>query len=130
VDATTAAVEDYRLLASSAARAAYAAGIEAGPSAVAAQWAWQAALLRDIFNPFRPMSLDHAWRTPTVIALARAAYQERLPPQGELDLARLGVLADALEEAGCTEQRLLKHLRGLGPHCRGCWALDLMLRTG
>jgi hypothetical protein len=39
----------------------------------------------------------------------------------------LPVLADALEEAGCSEAELLGHLRGLGPHVRGCWAVDLLL---
>jgi hypothetical protein len=37
----------------------------------------------------------------------------------------MGVLADALEEAGCTDADLLGHLRGPGPHFRSCWALDL-----
>ncbi len=70
---------------------------------------------------------------------------------GHLDLARLAVLADALEEAGCTDAGLLQHLRGKeacpyclrpetcsrcgatgwrplrGPHVRGCWAISLIL---
>jgi hypothetical protein len=37
------------------------------------------------------------------------------------------VLADALEGAGCDNPDLLGHLRGPGPHVRGCWALDLLL---
>ena len=36
----------------------------------------------------------------------------------------LPVLADLLEEAGCTDAALLGHLRGPGPHVLGCWALD------
>jgi hypothetical protein len=32
-----------------------------------------------------------------------------------------------LEDAGCTEVALLDHCRGLGPHVRGCWVLDLSL---
>ena len=39
----------------------------------------------------------------------------------------LTVLADALEEAGCTNADILLHLRSPGPHVRGCWALDLIL---
>jgi hypothetical protein len=39
----------------------------------------------------------------------------------------LPVLADALEEAGCDQADLLAHLRGPGPHARGCWAVDLLL---
>ena len=118
--------------------------------------------------------------TPTVLSLAQAAYEERMTTQcygcivadnvhqvgvcsacdgagridnGHLDPHRLGVLADALEEAGCEDQHcphcvggvwgeyesgeviqcncrhtaLLSHLRGPGPHVRGCWALDLIL---
>jgi hypothetical protein len=48
-------------------------------------------------------------------------------PAGQLDPTRLAVLADAVEEAGCTDADLLGHLRGPGPHVRGCWAVDLLL---
>jgi hypothetical protein len=37
------------------------------------------------------------------------------------------LLADALEDAGCTDAELLVHLRSPGPHVRGCWGLDLVL---
>jgi hypothetical protein len=88
----------------------------------------QAALLRDVTgSPFRKVVFNPAWRTALVMRLAEAAYQERTPPEGALDAARLTVLADSLEEAGCTEQAVLDHLRGPGPHIRGCWALDLIL---
>ena len=36
-------------------------------------------------------------------------------------------MADALEEAGCTDAALLDHLRGVGTHYRGCWTVDLVL---
>jgi hypothetical protein len=62
-----------------------------------------------------------------VVALAQAAYDQRELPAGHLDRARLAILADALEEAGCTDQTILGHLRGPGPHVRGCWAVDLIL---
>ena len=62
-----------------------------------------------------------------MVALAQAAYDERELPAGTLDTARLGVLADALEESGCDQADLLAHLRGPGPHVRGCWAVDLLL---
>jgi hypothetical protein len=48
-------------------------------------------------------------------------------PSGHLDPARLGVLADALEEAGYTDAETLGHLCGPGPHGRGCFALDVIL---
>jgi hypothetical protein len=85
-------------------------------------------LLHDIFgNPFRPVLIEPKWLTPIVTSLAAAAYEERSLPSGELDLARLAVLADALEEAGLREQPILDHLRSPGPHVRGCWPLDLIL---
>ena len=88
----------------------------------------QCSLVSDVFgNPFRPVTVSPAWLTPQVVALARAAYGERELPAGTLDTRRLAVLADALEEAGCACQDILGHLRGPGPHYRGCWAIDLLL---
>jgi hypothetical protein len=89
-----------------------------------------ASCLRDIFgNPFRLVSLDPAWQTPTVSSLAHAAYEERFPT-GHLDPARLAILADALEEAGCTDRDILDHLRSPGPHVRGCFVIDLLTGRG
>jgi hypothetical protein len=89
-----------------------------------------AALLRDIVgNPLRPVKADPDWLTwggGLIPRLARAAYGDRIPT-GTLDLARLLILADAAEEAGCTDAELLGHLRGEGPHVRGCFALDQLL---
>jgi hypothetical protein len=86
------------------------------------------ALVREVFgNPSRPASFDPAWRSADVQALARAAYEERLEVRRELDPVRLAVLADALEDSGCASEAILGHLRGDGPHVRGCWALDLAL---
>jgi hypothetical protein len=62
-----------------------------------------------------------------VVRLAQAAYEERHLPAGTLDDGRLAVLADALEEAGCTDTDIVGHLRGPGPHVRGCWPVDLCL---
>jgi hypothetical protein len=85
-------------------------------------------ILLDLFgNPFRPVSIDPDWLTPTVITLAQSAYEERIMPTGELDAARLAVLSDALEESGCDDEEILNHLRSAGPHVRGCWAIDLLL---
>ena len=91
----------------------------------------QCELVREVFgNPFRPLALASVWRTANVARLAGAAYEERTLPAGTLDNHRLAVLADALEDAGCTEAGLLDHLRGPGPHVRGCWAVDLLLGKG
>lgn len=81
----------------------------------------QEQFLRDLFgNPFRPTAADPAWLTPGVLELAGAIYDE-----GAFD--RLPALADALEAAGCHDPDWLGHLRGPGPHLRGCWAVDLVL---
>jgi hypothetical protein len=94
-----------------------------------AESAQQAALLRDIFgDPFRPAALGRCV-TPTARDLALAAYEQRQLPAGLLDPARLAVLADALEDGGCDDASLLGHLRGPGPHVRGCHAVDLCLST-
>jgi hypothetical protein len=91
----------------------------------------QADILRCIFGPsHRPVAADPCWITPLVTSLATAAYEDRALPSGELDAPLLAVLADALEDAGCTDADLLGHLRGPGPHVRGCWALDLILGKG
>ena len=87
-----------------------------------------ACLLRDLFgNPFQPLVLDPTLRTPAVLALAQATYENRALPAGTLDPKRLAILADALEEAGCTDADILGHLRGPGPHVRGCFVLDTLL---
>jgi hypothetical protein len=93
---------------------------------------YQTWLLRDIFpNPWRPApQMAPAWLKwgdGTVRTLTESAYTERLLPQGTLDPDRLALVADALEDAGCTDAELVGHLRGPGPHVRGCWALDLVL---
>jgi hypothetical protein len=112
--------------------AAWAAAKAAGAAATAAQEETagaaerkaQAALLRDLFgNPFRPFHVDPAclsWRDGTVLKMAQAIYDDRA-------FDRLPILADALEEAGCSDPILLAHLRGPGPHVRGCFAVDALL---
>jgi hypothetical protein len=102
----------------------------------------------------RLLTIKDSWLTPTVLAIARRAYDEHCPADA------LAVLADALSDAGCTSEDILRHLRGQercwgcsllgaeesgwcavcdrhtdeicwislrGPHARGCWALDLVL---
>jgi hypothetical protein len=105
---------------------------EALSGAEAAVGACQAALLRDLVgDPFRPSPVfsaaSLAWGRGTIARLAQAAYDDRLLPSGRLDPARLAVLADALEEGGCTDAELLGHLRGPWPHVRGCHVVDSIL---
>jgi hypothetical protein len=88
----------------------------------------QARMLHDIFgNPYRPIDIPSVWLTPIVLSLAEATYEERNLPTGKLDNARLAILADALEDAGCTNAVILNHCRQAGEHYRGCWLVDLLL---
>jgi hypothetical protein len=84
----------------------------------------QCDILRDLFgNPFRPVSGVPswlAWHDGTVPKIAQAIYDERR-------FTDLPILADALEEAGCTNADILGHCRSEGPHVRGCWVVDLIL---
>jgi hypothetical protein len=50
-----------------------------------------------------------------------SGFEERALPAGTLEPARLLLLTDALEDAGCDNTDVLRHLRSEGPHVRGCW---------
>jgi hypothetical protein len=81
--------------------------------------------VRCIFgSPFRPPvsfgSAVLAHNGGAAVKLATVIYEDRSLPSGELDSVRLAILADALEEAGVDDAAALQHLRGPGPHCRGC----------
>lgn len=79
------------------------------------------ALLREIFgNCFQLITLDASWLTSTVSNLAQVIYDDRA-------FDRMPILADALEDAGCTNQDILSHCRSGGEHVRGCWVVDLIL---
>jgi hypothetical protein len=85
----------------------------------------QRELLRDIFgNPFRPALIDPhwlAWQGGFISQLARMIYEERRWED-------LGILGDALEDAGCRDETMLSHCRDHGgPHARGCWLVDALL---
>jgi hypothetical protein len=91
-----------------------------------------AAQVREIMpNPFHPLPFVDKplllWNDGIIPRLARQIYHDQRLPTGTLDGERLAILADALEDAGCTDAELLGHLRRSGPHVRGCWALDLFL---
>jgi hypothetical protein len=61
-----------------------------------------------------------AWNGGTVRRLAEAMYEAR-------DFGNMGILADALLDAGCADEDLLAHCRSGGKHVRGCWAVDALL---
>jgi hypothetical protein len=90
---------------------------------------FQCRLARDIFGPCpfssQPAiaSMIFAWNDGGVRSLAQLIYTE-------CAFDRLPFLADALEDAGCTDRAILGHCRGPGPHVRGCWVVDLLLGKG
>lgn len=127
----------------------------------------QAALLREIVgNPFRsvtqfrvpafvlPGGLESrttvlspfpTWNDGTVLRIAQSIYDRRA-------FEEMPILVDPLMEAGCDDEAILQHCRGMercwdhpmidggcpncdekvwrplrSPHVRGCWVLDLLL---
>jgi hypothetical protein len=113
------AVEEYHA-------AFHGEGEPEGELVAAAERAAQTDLLRCIAgNPFRAKpSLSAAllaWDDDCIVKLATGIYEEQ-----DFSPERMGVLADALEEAGVTDE-VLGHCRGLARHCRGCWVVDACL---
>lgn len=86
---------------------------------VAAQ-ALQAAIVRDLFQPFRSVAFEPRWRTSDAVGVACATYEDRA-------FDRMSILADALMDAGCEDVQVIGHCRSKGPHFRGCWVVDLVL---
>ena len=86
-----------------------------------AESAEQTELLRDIVgNPYRPVAFDPAWRTDTVVTLARQMYDSR-------EFVAMPILADALQDAGGEDKQVLTHCREPRVHVRGCWVCDAVL---
>jgi hypothetical protein len=85
----------------------------------------QHAIIRDIFgNPFRPLAFSPEWRTSTAVALSQQMYESR-------EFGAMPILADALQDAGCDNEEILKHCRSTKQtHVRGCWVVDLVLGKG
>jgi hypothetical protein len=78
---------------------------------------------REAVPTFRPVFIDQTvleWNDRTVQKLAQVIYDE---PAFE----RLPILGDALEEAGCSNEEILRHCRGPETHAKGCWCVDLIL---
>ena len=79
-------------------------------------------VLADILGPpSKSVAFPPAWRTDTVVPLARTMYESR-------DFSAMPILADALEDAGCDHADILDHCRDTAlAHVRGCWVVDLVL---
>lgn len=71
--------------------------VQNGVSANLCVWLWQ--------DPWMPESwFDDNWKTSTTVGLAQAIHQENA-------FDRLPILADAMEEAGCSNPQILAMLR-------------------
>ena len=91
----------------------------------AAERTVQCTLIRDIVGtPFGyPPAIAVnwlSWNDGTIQKMAQAIYDDRA-------FDRLPLLADALDDAGCTDAAILSHCRVPGEHVRGCWVVDLLL---
>jgi hypothetical protein len=85
-------------------------------------------LLEQLGNPFRPYRFEPQWRTEHVVGLARAIDEDRA-------FERYPILLDALLDADCDEEAVLRHVRGTeffnpnnAQHAVGCWVIDLILQ--
>lgn len=78
----------------------------------------------ELFREVIPPPVDYEiksewlkWENSTIARMVKAIVDNK-------DFAHLPVLADALEEAGCTNTLILNHCRQPGRHYYGCWFLD------
>src|SRR5262245_38096778 len=84
----------------------------------------QAELLREIAgNPFQAVGMPSgllAWENGTIARMAQSIYETNR-------FGDLPILADALEDAGCSDAEILSHCRVATEHVRGCWMIDAIL---
>ena len=74
-------------------------------------------------HPLGNWELDPEWQTETVVGLARGILQDSA-------YERMPILADALEEAGCTDQQRLSQCRAAKPSFDDCDVLLSKLLEG
>lgn len=93
------------------------------PDAVVAEQRVHAALMRCVFrSTLSPVAFSAAWRTDTAVAITSQMRVLR-------DYSAMPILADALQDAGCDDERVLAHCRCNEPHVRGCWVVDHVLEA-
>jgi hypothetical protein len=78
-------------------------------------------IFQDIFNSVEINPEWLTWQSGTVRKVAQFIYDEH-------HFQDIPILADALEEAGCTDERILAHCRSKFTHYRGCFVVDAVLR--
>ncbi len=71
-------------------------------------------------HPALSMAFNPSWFAPSVKQIAEAIEYDQA-------FDRLPILADALEDVGCTNADVLTHCRQPGEHVRGCCVVDLLL---
>ena len=87
---------------------------------------------------FLGIGLGIPWLWPAIVKLSRHFRPEQLAQVRQEHTASgrhvnhltaypAWVPAEVLEEAGCDNEEILAHLRGEGPHVRGCWVVDAVL---
>lgn len=78
----------------------------------------------DLDEAPRPhVSVDPRWlraNGAAALHLGRAIYEEER-------FSEMPLLADALEDGGCGDARVLDHCRAVGRHFRGCFVVDALL---
>jgi ATP-dependent Clp protease ATP-binding subunit ClpA len=77
-------------------------------------------IIHDWYNQYAIDPSWLSWNDGTVVKMARGIYEEQRWEE-------LPILADALEEAGCTDREILDHCRRPGSHASLCWVLVLLL---
>lgn len=87
-------------------------------------WHFQMRVIREVFGPSESSPATEPWsshstRLTVLQPLARSIYERRA-------FNELPILADALEEAGCVDRRIIDHCREHQWHMRGCWVIDLV----
>lgn len=96
------------------------------PWVTGTQAEWRGRLVRALEPAFAadpgldPATERPAWVSADVLALARGIAEGGA-------FARLPILADALDEAGCDEPDVVAHCRAAGPHGGACWVIDRIL---
>lgn len=74
-------------------------------------------------NPYRPVWPEPHWLSANDRAVEHLA--RLIDDHGEYN--KLGLLGDALQDAGCDNPAVLDHCRDDGVHGPGCWVIDTLL---
>jgi hypothetical protein len=80
----------------------------------------QCDIARDVIGyPEANVHFESGWKTSTACAIARGMH-------GSGDFSAMPILADALEDAGCSNSEVLSHCRSTKTHFHGCWVISCL----